>query len=222
MIIGNDEVCIGAGGHLDLTEGCNLTFAANDIARKALSAIVACASTSGKQTISSMINPFPRGPDRGGDYCAALQPQAARRRAESRIGRSFATMLPCCKFYALSRLRIGVREFLLVEFFHGEVIQDVNDGCCSGTLGGDDEGRTFRHSRLVARHRVRVVRFLPLRIARRHHRRAILLAPIRRRPATSSRCSPLPPASWCARSARWCSAASATSSAANTPSSSPS
>ena len=40
--------------------------------------------------------------------------------------------------------------------------------------------------------------------------------------ASSSRCSPSPPASWCARSARWCSAASATWSAASTPSWSPS
>jgi hypothetical protein len=41
-------------------------------------------------------------------------------------------------------------------------------------------------------------------------------------PATSSHCSPSPPAFWFVRSARSCSAASATSSAANTPSSSPS
>ena len=92
----------------------------------------------------------------------------------------------------------------------------------SGRTGRNDEGRKFRHFRFLARHGVRVVRLLSLRLARRHHRHAVLLGRIRRQRATSSRCSPSPPASSCARSARSCSAASATSSAANTPSSSPS
>ena len=51
---------------------------------------------------------------------------------------------------------------------------NVHDSCSTGQVWRNDEGRTFRHSRFFARHRFRMVRFLSLRIARRHHRCAVL------------------------------------------------
>ena len=88
--------------------------------------------------------------------------------------------------------------------------------------GGFQAGGKARHLRVVARHRLRVVRLLPLRDARAVLRGAVL-SPRATRPRRCCRRSPpMPPASWCARSARWCSAASATWSAASTRSWSPS
>ena len=49
---------------------------------------------------------------------------------------------------------------------------DDRRGC--GAQPSDEPGGEAGHPRLVARYRVRVVRLLPLRLARRHHRRAVL------------------------------------------------
>ena len=97
---------------------------------------------------------------------------------------------------------------------HGHIIS-------SGRFGGseaDDARGAQGHLRLESRHRLRVVRLLSVRLARRHHRQAVLRRPrsdrgVHRLAAWLSR-----PASWCVRSARSSSAASATSSAASTPS----
>ena len=74
--------------------------------------------------------------------------------------------------------------------------------------------------RLLARHRLRVVRLLPLRHARRVLLGALLPAGQRHARRSSRASRPSAPASPCARSARSCSGASATWSAASTRSSS--
>ncbi len=94
------------------------------------------------------------------------------RKAESRIGAGFTPMLPCTQDLDGSGMSgpPGREE----TQFRGAT-QYVDNGCVSSRRGRNDEGRTVRHSRFLAWYRFRVVRLLPLRLAGRHHRRAVLL-----------------------------------------------
>ncbi len=86
----------------------------------------------------------------------------------------------------------------------------------------DDGRREARDFRVFSRHRLRMVRLLPLRLAGGRSSAGSSSASTTRRRRASSPFSPSPRASSFVRSARWCSAASATWWAASTPSSSPS
>ncbi len=74
----------------------------------------------------------------------------------------------------------------------------------------DDQRGEEGHLRFLARHGVRVVRLLSVRLAGGHHRQAVLLRARSDSRPTSSRCWRSRPASWCGRSARCSSAGSAT------------
>ena len=78
---------------------------------------------------------------------------------------------------------------------------ETNHGIDSSRTAADDGRREEGHLRLVARHRIRVVRLLPLRFARRHHRASSSSPASMPAPPSSSRCWPSPPASSCVRSA---------------------